>query len=584
MQRLKGSSIYKILKSFRLWIILIFSITFIVTGLNISGAYFLQAIIGAALDNNELHQPLLVLMVSVVVTGIVFRYLFSYMVNRVGIFFGKDLRNAVFDSLINSKLKMLDKFTHGAIISKVNVELEELVSFVTTNLASILFQPLMFFGAAIYMIILDWKLFLACFVLSPMFLFVINKLSKKSAMYSEVYYKNLSKTNGIILDSMQNIEIIKSYNMIDDFLSRFDKRFENILKSVSKSEKLDAFSLPFYFFISDTPKIICLLFGGFLALNGRMPLESLVAFIYLLTFVDSPLMSMTYIFGAIRRFRVQLININELLNLESEENQLKKPLESDLSKISVKNISFMYNEGEEILRNFSLEIENAEKIALIGESGSGKSTLFYILCGFYDINEGAYLLNGLEHTNYSLQAIRSNITYVSQKPYFLHNTIRENLIFGREGITDDDIYKAIETVGLKDYIKNLPDGYETIIEERGHNLSGGEQARMNIARAFIRPANLIILDEPTASLDAENESRLLQNILLYYPDKVILLSSHRSSTIQKMTRIICLKDGSIVEDGNVGQLLQENSFFHRFINNLSHKGRCKFEREGRIII
>ena len=203
-------------------------------------------------------------------------------------------------------------------ISRFNNEVGGVSAFMSNNLPQALFQPLMFLAASVYMIIIDWRIYILCYAVMPLFLFGINVLSKKSAQYTQQYYDNLSDANSMILDSIQNIETIKSFTMLDYFTHNFDRRFENITKLVFRSEKLDSCQLPLYFFIREYPKIVCLIVGGVFTINNQMTLSQLLVYIQLLGYVNQPILTLSGIFGSIRQMLVQLRTVNRLLNLPQE--------------------------------------------------------------------------------------------------------------------------------------------------------------------------------------------------------------------------------------------------------------------------
>ena len=545
--------------------------------LNIGNTYVFESLIDSILQNQPVVWLILALLLVMLVSGAA-QIGYSRLIFRLSTGFAQKLKNTMFKVISMGKPKAIYRHSAGELISRFNVEVSEVTGFISDQLPQALFQPLMFLAASVYMLLIDWRIYVLCYAVMPLFLLGINLLSKKSAQYTQQYYDNLSDANSMILNSIQNIETIKSFTMLDYFTRSFDRRFQNITKLVFRSEKLDSCQLPLYFFIREYPRIICLIVGGIFAIHNQMTLGQLLVYIQLIGYVNQPFLTLSNIFGSIRRFFVQLHTVDGLLGLPQErvDTTGDKAKDENGAAIDFRNVSFRYDEDEEakkdmgsryVLSNINIRIEKGQKIALLGESGAGKSTLFSLICGLYDVKEGQLLINGLDPADTSVHLLRSQITYISQTPFLFTGTIRENLLFGRMDVTDEEMMEAMRLAELDSFIRTLPEGYDTLIEEKGHNLSGGQKLRLSIARALIRPADIILMDEPTSALDMNNERNIIDNIYRHFESHTMIISSHRLSTVQHVDRIVYLSDQTIAEQGTHEELMRLKGKYYQFVMN-----------------
>lgn len=542
----------------------------IIVSLNIGNSYVFERLIDSVLHGKPAIWVSMILLTIVLITrGMQIGY--ERLIFHLSSGFTKELKHSMISVISMGKLKDIDRHGSGEFISRLNVEVDEVSNFMSNQLPNALFQPLMFLAASIYMLTIDWRIYFLCYAIMPLFLVGIHQFSKKSAQYSKQYYDNLADTNSMILDSIQNIETVKAYSMIDYFLRKFDRRFENTVKLAFSSEKMDSCQLPLYFLIEEYPRIICLIVGGILAINNQISLSQLLVYIQLLGFVNQPLLTLSNIFGSIRRFFVQLKTVASLLELPQERYHFVAPEKHEDAALSVdfQNVSFKYREeavqDQYILKGIRFKVNKGEKIALLGDSGAGKSTLFSLICGLYEAEEGHIRINGVDPRNSNVHELRSQVTYISQKPFLFSGTIRENLLFGRSDVTDAEMIKAAQIAQIDSFIQTLAKGYDTQIEENGRNLSGGQQLRLGIARALIHPAKIILLDEPTSALDHANEFHIIDNIFQCFEGSTIIISSHRFSTVRNVDRIIYLSGRTIAEQGSHDELMNLKGQYYKFV-------------------
>ncbi|MCI9414009.1 MAG: ABC transporter ATP-binding protein [Clostridiales bacterium] len=553
-------------------------INLVIVSLNLGNAYVFENLIDSILHSQTVVWLILALLFIILMTGAL-QIGYGRLIFHLSAGYTQKLKNTMFQVISTCKLKDINRHGEGELISRFNVEVSGVTGFMSGQLPQALFQPLMFLTASVYMLIIDWRIYLLCYAVMPLFLLGINFLSKKSARYTEEYYEHLSDANSMILNSIQNIETIKSFTMLDYFIRSFDRQFQNITRLVFRSEKLDSCQLPLYFFIREYPKIVCLIVGGIFTINDQMTLSQLLVYIQLLAYVNQPFLSLSSIFGSVRRLLVQLRTVDSLLGLPQERLETED-VDADKgdtgAAVEFENVYFRYDEkseGEEdvrgryVLSNINMQIGKGQKIALLGESGAGKSTMFSLLCGLYEINEGRLRINGWDPANTGVHQLRSQITYISQTPFLFTGTIRENLLFGRTNVTEEEMMEAARIAEVDSFIQTLLEGYDTLVEEKGRNFSGGQQLRLSIARALIHPADIILMDEPTSALDMNNERNIIDNIYRRFQAYTMIISSHRLSTIQHVDRIFYLSNQTIVEQGTHEELMRLQGKYYQFVMN-----------------
>jgi len=392
------------------------------------------------------------------------------------------------------------------------------------------------------------------------------------------YWRNYAILNAQYIDTMQGMSTLKAFN-----------------SSIAKGEELEDNCWTFYrhqirntaFSIMDSSVVVLLTGIGtsvsvavaaYGAATGRVDIAGLLGILFLVPECFKPVASLNQFWhSSYMGFSVsdQIFEIlDEPISVAEKETALASGLDSSKPEINVQNVSFRYlAKREQVLKSISLDIKQGQKIALVGKSGSGKSTVVNLLLRFYDPDKGHILFNGVDICDFSLDYLRSKIAVVFQDTYLFYGTMRENLSLANPNASMEKIVEAAKAANIHDYIMSLPDGYDTIVGERGSTISGGERQRVAIARALIKDAPFLILDEATANVDAENEKSIQEALDFLMLDKTTLVIAHRLSTIRNADRIIVLENGSIAEQGTHDELLLMDNIYSRLIEAQKTAGR-----------
>ena len=368
----------------------------------------------------------------------------------------------------------------------------------------------------------------------------------------------LGELNAILQDNLSGIREIKTFTRERMESERIGVRIDNYKRSLLHALRLLATFEPFVHFASALGVVVVIYFGGRLALGGELPIEDLVAFFLYLELFYQPVRHLSHAWEAIQEALAGAERVSELLHEEPDivdrPGALEYPGRAQ-GNILFDNVSFSYLTDRPILRNIDLEIPAGSVAALVGPTGVGKSTLASLVPRFYDVNEGRISLDGHDIRDLTMESLRRQISIVLQDVFLFHGSVRDNILFGRPGASDEEMEEAARVANAVEFIDKLPDGYDTLIGERGVKLSGGQKQRLAIARAILKDAPILILDEATSSVDTETEQLIQQALERLMAGRTTLMIAHRLSTIRNADQIVVLQDESIAEQGNHDQLM-----------------------------
>lgn len=542
----------------------IFSMLFLVI-FNIIKIIFIKDVVnGIGLFKNGKLIWLVAIMLGLILAGILATYLAKYCSGYFGTLATRDLKNKVMIHVGKLKMVVVNKISSGDVISRVNNDIKEISDFMTFRFADLVFQPIMFMGAVIFMIVINWKLALASIVCIGLAILVTNGLKNKIALYAKKSSAYIGKGLAVTHDSIKGISIVKSYRLEEVLKNKIAVHFDNGVSGGYQVEKYSALMLPGFIMMKHFPRLLAIMLGGFMAIKGELSLGSLIAFIQLLDYLIQPATILPELINSISRTCGATERIIEILDKPVERvGGGTIPQNKSNIAIEFEEVSFGYDNSKAVLRGISFQVPEKNIIALVGASGCGKTTILNLICGFYEQNQGVIKLFGQDIKELDLKVIRDKIAYVSQEAVFFKGTIRENIVYGEPDITMEKIVEAARTANAHEFIMEMPDGYETIIEERGVNLSGGQKQRIAIARAIIRNSPILLLDEPTSALDYQSEALVCEALERFMKGRTVLVVAHRYSTIKQANIIYVIDNGSIIESGTHEQLLERQGHYYQ---------------------
>lgn len=496
----------------------------------------------------------------------VFGYLSNVQIGVVRTYVVRDLRNSLFAKSMRQPMSYFSRHRHGESLTRFSsdvIEYEEhilnSIQMLTTSVISMVLYLLM-------LLYLNVKLTLFVLCCLPIVVFVISGISRKLKRKSHEVQQQYTNLLSLIEETILGLKVIKSYTAIDFSNNRFRSYNADYTKRRTAMFSRIYMASPVSDFLGNAIVIGILLFGSWLVINGDHALTAdlFVSYIMLFVLMIPPSKDLTTAISQMRKGAACTERLSQFLN-EAEERNGGKPMNGLQQGISFRNVGFHYEEGSEVLNQVSFDIPKGKCVALVGSSGSGKSTLADLLLGYYSCTHGSILIDGVPIDEISLSELRRHIGYVCQDTQLFNDTVRNNIAFGHPMVTDDQVFRAACIAQADSFIKELPDGFETVIGDGGDTLSGGQRQRLSIARAIVANPDILVFDEATSALDTESERLVQQALDKVSEGRTLLIVAHRLSTIVHADEIVVLEGGSIVERGTHAQLMEARGRYFQLV-------------------
>ena len=479
------------------------------------------------------------------------------------------MRDELYHKVVTLPIAYFSEKRKGDIIARMTADVQEVEVSILTSIETIVREPLTVIIAISIMFFMSLKLTLFVFILLPVSGFIISSISKKLKAKSVKAQKETGNFLSFIEETLTGLKIIKGFNAEKIIASKFNastKEFKNLMTSVFHRQTLAS---PMSEFLGSATIIAILWYGGSEVLSKTSNLKPDEFFGYIVLFytVLNPIKLITTAFYKIQKGEASAERIMDVLNANNEIKDLENALVKNefTNEIEFKNIAFKYKD-DEVLKDFSLTIKKGETVALVGQSGSGKSTLANLITRFYDVNEGAIFIDGINIKTVTKKSLRALMGIVSQDSILFNDTIANNIKLGAQNATDSAVLEASEIANANEFIQHLPKKFDTNIGDSGNTLSGGQKQRLSIARAVLKNPPIMILDEATSALDTESEQLVQVALEKMMQNRTSLVIAHRLSTIQKADKIVVLKKGKIVEEGKHQDLLANKGEYFKLVN------------------
>lgn len=497
-----------------------------------------------------------------VVLGLFVTFLYNIVIRFYSVKVQTEYKNRIADRIPDIEYSYFDEKGSGSIMNRLISDVGELNKLFSENIPMLVSSGIIILGVMLYMVWLDWKLSLITIIIYPVLLYLANVISNKVKMLVNKRRNLLDERTAIVNDCIQGIVVGKSYNLEDIQ----DKRIRDVVDTVFKNEKartsIASLSYILEAIIGWIPIVISYVVALFEVLNGNITAGDMLSFSVLLGLVSRNIQNIPMGIIEFKECLVSVKRLNQLMSapIESGGKCVSKMGET---AIEFENVTFSYNKEKEdiILKNVSFDVKTGKQTAIIGGSGGGKTTIFKIICGFYSISKGKYKLFGQEFSEWNLKAARECFALVSQNVFLLPESIADNIAYGKPDAERQEIIEACKNANIHDFIMSLPEGYDTLVGERGVRLSGGERQRISIARAFLKNAPILLLDEPTSAIDVETEKLIQEAIDKISVGKTVIVIAHRLNTVINADKIYVLSDGIIAESGNHNELLNKNGIY-----------------------
>ncbi len=477
-----------------------------------------------------------------------------------------DLRNKLFDKIQRLSISKISERTAGDLMRRVTDDTGTVNNFVVNYLPSVLEQLAVFVVVGVYLLLYDPVLFLLIMLPTP---FVVMSFRLFWRFMHSLFRKRWlsgSRTNTILHDIFSGIRVVKAFGMEHRESARFEEATRQEKELQEKTDCLWSLIMPVLKFFISFGEFIILFYVGNKILGKEMTLGQMSQFSIYASMVYGPLRMVAHIPRHFMNFTTSAAKVFEILDENEDVCDAENPKEIEIEgNIEIKNVSFGYDSGREVLHKVNAEIKHGEFIGIVGASGAGKSTLINLIMRMYDVEDGSISVDGVDIRDISQETLRSNIGVVLQETFLFSGTIYQNIAYAKKGATRKEVIAVAKLAGCHDFITRMPDGYNTKVGERGNTLSGGEKQRIAIARALLHDPKILILDEATASLDTETEKQLQDALARLSEKRTTIAIAHRLSTLRNATRLIVLDKGNVVETGTHDELMALEGFYYGLV-------------------
>ena len=535
----------------------------ICTAIAAGGTAYLPWIIKDMVDqvlkekNTEMLNYIVISIVVVfIIRGMAF-YGQSYLMNYVGQRVIIDIRKAVFEKLQRLSLDFYDKNKTGTIMSYVTNDVGALQSAMVENVVEMVTESVILIASIVMMIYLDWRLFLVTFSTFPVVLLFIDRFGKRIRKSGSRIQEAAADITSVLQETVSSARVVKSFVREDYEIARFEKENIKNFRANMKYAQLSATLTPTIEFVVAVGVTIILWYGGNSVIDGKITAGSLVAFLTYAVNISNPIKRLSRVIGNIQKAMAAGQRVFGILDLPETVQNLPeaKTMPTVKGNVRFNNVSFCYNPGEQVLNNVSFDVKPGEMIAFVGPSGAGKSTVASLLPRFYDVSEGSITIDGQDIRQVTLNSLREQVGIVPQETVLFNGSVYDNILYGRLDATKEEVEAAAKAANAHNFIMELPNGYQTMLGDRGMNISGGQRQRISIARAILKNPQILILDEATSALDTESERVVQEALDRLMVGRTSFVIAHRLSTIKNADKIMVLEKGCLIEQGTHEELM-----------------------------
>jgi ATP-binding cassette subfamily B protein len=476
----------------------------------------------------------------------------------------RTMRNDLFARIERLPIKYIDNHPHGDIMSRMTNDIENIANTISQSVASLISSLIIIVGALAVMFYNSWQMTLISIVTIPITILVTSFVTKRVRRYFVTQQKLLGKLNAEVEESVMGYRTIMAFSREDVTKKRFGEISTELRKTGIKAEIFGGVMGPLMNIVNNIGFLLIVVSGVIFALNGYFPVPTVFLFIQLSKQFTRPINEIAHQFTAILNAISGAERVFEIMDEPSEIDEGKAVLrpEKVTGRLSFRHINFSYVPDEPVLKDFNLEVEPGQKIAIVGKTGSGKTTIINLLTRFYEIDSGEILLDSKNIKDITKDSLRDNIAIVLQDTVLFTDTIESNIRYGKPYATDEEMKKAAATANADRFINRMPKGYQTMLTESGGNISNGQRQLLSIARAVLADPKILILDEATSSVDTRTEMRIQEAMVQLMKGRTTLIIAHRLSTIRDADKIIVLDGGKICEAGNHDELLKEKGVYY----------------------
>lgn len=517
------------------------------------------------IDFNSLLSYLGIVVILYIISS-VFSYLQSYFLIGISTDISYNLRSRIMDKITSLSLEDVDEKKRGDILSRITNDVDSLQTGITQAFLQMLTAIITIIGVFVMMLYINVWMTLATIILVPISFLIIILITRYSQSYflKQLVFKG--SLNAQIEETFTGHDIIRAFNQEEKAIVKFEQDNEEWFTQEWKSQFFSSLSGPAMNFISNFQYILIAVLGAIFVLEKAIAVGDILAFFQYVENFARPIQQITRVMNLVQTAMAATERIFEFLEIDDEENPSDKQINDLESQISFKNVSFGYTPNEKIIKNLSFNVKKGEKIAIVGETGAGKTTIIKLLMRFYDVDEGEIKIDGVNIEEYDKNSVRSLIGMVLQDSWLFSDTIANNIRYGKLDASDEEVMEAARQVYADNFIKQLPDGYESPLNEDVDNISHGQKQLLTIARTILSSKKILILDEATSSVDTRTEKLIQRGMDRLMENRTSFIIAHRLSTVKNADNIIVIDNGEIIESGKHEELLAKKGYYYNTLN------------------
>ena len=528
-----------------------------------------DCIVGAgAVDFDGIWEILKTMVVIILLTAVV-QWLMNTSNNKIAYQVVRDVRDEAFRKLEILPLKYIDGHSHGDIVSRIIADVDQFSDGLLLGFTQLFTGVVTIVGTLLFMLSINVPTTIVVVILTPLSFFIAGFIAKRTFSMSKLQSETRGEQTALINEMIDNEKIVKAFGQEDMVIGKFDEINQRLEKASVKAIFFSSLTNPCTRFVNSLVYAGVGILGAFLAIGGYITVGQLTSF---LSYANQYTKPFNEISGVITELQTALACAGRVFEFIEEEPQIPEAadavsLTAPKGQIAMKNIQFSYNPDQKLIQNFNLDVKPGQRVAIVGPTGCGKTTVINLLMRFYDVNAGSIRIDGVDIRDMTRKSLRDSFGMVLQETWLHAGTIRDNIVMGKPNATDEEVIAAAKAAHAHSFIKRLPQGYETVINEDGGSLSQGQKQLLCITRVMLCLPPMLILDEATSSIDTRTEIKISQAFQTMMKGRTSFIVAHRLSTIREADIILVMKDGNIIEQGNHTTLLQKKNGFYA---NLYH--------------
>lgn len=479
------------------------------------------------------------------------------------------MRNELIEKINKLPMKYFDKRTNGEVLSIISNDIDTLSQNLNQCITQIITSICTLIGILIMMLSISWQMTIASLIILPVAALLVKKIVSKSQKYFKNQQDYLGHVNGQVEEIYGGHIIVKAFNSEKTVISEFEKANQELYSSGWKSQFLSGLIHPVMNFISNVGYVAVAILGGYFAAQGKITVGNIQSFIQYNKQFTQPINQIAQVSGMLQAMVAASERVFEFLEEPEEIKNIENPKSTEYIKgnVQFEHVNFGYDADKVIINDFNANIQNGQKIAIVGPTGAGKTTIVKLLMRFYDVNSGAILLDGSNIKEFDRGELRRVFGMVLQDTWLFGGTVKENIKYGKEDATDTEVIEAAKAAHVHHFIKTLPKGYDALIDEESSNISAGQKQLLTIARVILTNPKILILDEATSSIDTRTEQQIQTAMDNLMKGRTSFIIAHRLSTIKNADLILVMEHGDIVEQGTHSELLEKNGAYARLYNS-----------------